>query len=730
MDDGMTEAVSTHGRRELCTAAIALLIVASYLTLRPFGAYPAQLGAFLDPHLGGRIWLIPLLWVAFAMYCVRHGMAAFATLAWLVFLACVAAESVTFGPLHASTLGTYAALSIVTSGLALALARGGRRLRVGPLGAAVGTLLVWAVLLVPLVYVVYRASFGKPVRATALYAIFQTNNGEATSFVRDFIPHQYLWALLVFAVVVALLVWSFTRGRALQVRKRWVAALAVVAVAMTAVGAHSLELPRFTVGSALRYPRDLAVFQALQKRRAAGRTPVVATKGHSDETYLLIIGESLNRGHMGLYGYLRDTTPRLDKLAAAHEVIVYRNAFSNHTHTMPVLSWALTEANQFNHRHYFDSPSIINLANAAGFTTWWLSNQNMIGDWDNLVSILAHAANHLVSINGNIGKTTQTEDYDGALIPYLEKAVAAPETRDKFIVVHLMGSHSDYCKRYPAPFARFSGPLTQAVFGARIASRPQFFRDVNCYDNSVLYNDDVVSRMIDVLKQHGGVAAAMYFSDHADDVFRHLGHNSALFTFRMAGIPLLFWTSPEYAQRYPGKVRELQAHKDLMFTNDLAYDTLAGLAGIHSDTTDPQFDLTSSRYQENPTKAFTLHGEMPLVSDKNHLWWEPYNVEELKRMGDADRVIPHRVDSIGKLHDIWAAGFRSFEVDAMYDAASGDFVVGHDEPTRGAPFTTFLESVPVARIGKIWFDLKNLDAGNHVAVLAALDALDQRYHLK
>lgn len=697
----MIETLRAHWRRSLCATLLVVLIVASYLAVRPFGAWPAQLGVFLDPHLGGRIWLVPLLWVALAIYCVRHGMAGFVTLAWLVFLACVAAESVTFGPLHASTLGTYAALSIVTGLVALGLARGGRRLRVEPLGVALGVLLTWAVLLLPLVYVVYRASFHKPVKAPALYAVFQTNNGEATSFVRDFIPHQYLWALLVFAAVVALLVWSLARGRELQMRKRWIAGLAVVAVAVTAVGAHSLELPRFTVGSALRYHRDLAVFQALQKRRAAGQTPVAATKAQSGETYLLIIGESLNRGHMGLYGYLRDTTPRLDKLAAAHDLIVYRNAFSNHTHTMPVLSWALTEANQFNHRHYFKSPSIINLANAAGFTTWWLSNQNMVGDWDNLVSILAHAANHVVGINGYIGKTTQTQDYDGALIPYLERAVAAPGARNKFVVVHLMGSHSDYCKRYPAAFDKFSGPLARGWFGGRIASRPQFFRDVNCYDNSVLYNDDVVSRMINVLKQHGGVSAAMYFSDHADDVFRHLGHNSAVFTFRMAGIPLLFWTSPGYARRYPDKVRELQAHEDLMFTNDLVYDTVAGLAGIHSDTTDSQFDLTSPQYHENPAKAFTLHGEVPLLSDKDHLWWEPHNVGALQRMGEADRVIPHRVDSIGKLHDIWAAGFRSFETDVMYDAATRGFVVGHNAEVSGVPFTTFLDSVPAAQVQKI-----------------------------
>src|SRR5690606_11412791 len=92
---------------------------------------------------------------------------------------------------------------------------------------------------------------------------------------------------------------------------------------------------------------------------------------------------------------------------------------------------------------------------------------------------------------------------------------------------------------------------------------------------------------------------------------------------------------------------------------------------------------------------------------------------------------PHRVNSFGKLRDVWATGYRSFEVDILFEAGQpGVFRIGHESATSGELFEDFLETVDHSQIEKIWFDLKNLSGTNYQHVLQALESLDAKFGLK
>lgn len=90
------------------------------------------------------------------------------------------------------------------------------------------------------------------------------------------------------------------------------------------------------------------------------------------------------------------------------------------THTMPTLSLALTEAAQDKKKQYYESVSIVELFNAAGFETYWLTNQNLLGAWDNMVSAVAQEAKTVIGINSSVGRTTKTARLDGDLIKHYE----------------------------------------------------------------------------------------------------------------------------------------------------------------------------------------------------------------------------------------------------------------------------------------------------------------------
>src|SRR5690606_39028837 len=220
----------------------------------------------------------------------------------------------------------------------------------------------------------------------------------------------------------------------------------IVAFAIpTVVAADALRLPHFTYQAAAEYHKELAAFKAIQERRKAGVDAIAASKAERDEIHVVVIGESLNKRHMGLYGYFRDTTPLLDGLYQGGELLVYQNAFSSHTHTMPVLSQALTQANQLNKRNFFDSPSIVDVLKSADIETVWLTNQNLLGAWDNMVSVIAKSADKLVGINHSVGMTVNTRALDAELLPYIDEAVKARTDKTKIVFVHLMGSHGNYC---------------------------------------------------------------------------------------------------------------------------------------------------------------------------------------------------------------------------------------------------------------------------------------------
>lgn len=78
--------------------------------------------------------------------------------------------------------------------------------------------------------------------------------------------------------------------------------------------------------------------------------------------------------------------------------------------------------------------------------------------------------------------------HDGALLPIIKEAKKSQRERN-FYVVHLMGNHMDYKKRYPEEFDKFKSddialPFTQKQ---KVA--------LACCDNSVLYNDYVVNEI-------------------------------------------------------------------------------------------------------------------------------------------------------------------------------------------------------------------------------------------
>jgi glucan phosphoethanolaminetransferase (alkaline phosphatase superfamily) len=141
---------------------------------------------------------------------------------------------------------------------------------------------------------------------------------------------------------------------------------------------------------------------------------------------------------------------------------------------------------------------------------------------------------------------------------------------NNLIFIHLMGSHADFNQRYPARYAKF----TAADYnGFPAGQRP----DRAEYDNSVLFNDYVVSSLINIYAKQDAVI--LYFSDHALDIYDtsddYCGHaieGDKKSNYYGRQIPFLIYTSAEFRQKHSDLTQLIENATDKQInTTDLPY---------------------------------------------------------------------------------------------------------------------------------------------------------------
>ena len=346
---------------------------------------------------------------------------------------------------------------------------------------------------------------------------------------------------------------------------------------------------------ALKNLHEFRVRHALHADVLAAVPPIAKGTGG---LHVLVLGESENKQYMHAYGYEKDTTPWLDAMKSDASCIFFPHAYSCHTYTDRVLTYALTEKSQYNDVDTADALSILELANAAGYRTIWLSNQGKNGISDTPVSIIASDAETRVFLNEH--QYLDAIRYDEELLPALDDVLAQLDaTDDVLIVVHLLGCHETYRERYPR---------TAAVFDDSTRA--------GAYENAVRYSDDIVRQIYEHAKQAAGFRDLVYFSDHGEAVASGSGHNPDLYEPCMTYIPFYILSSETARAARPEAYAALRANASQPFTNDLAYEVLITLLGLTPPhAIEPRNNLASPAYDGDLARLRTCHGEREITPD-------------------------------------------------------------------------------------------------------------------
>lgn len=348
---------------------------------------------------------------------------------------------------------------------------------------------------------------------------------------------------------------------------------------------------------ALRAERADFSFRASMRESAADR-----------QTMVIVIGESLRRRQLPLYGYPRNTMPR----TGAREWLVFSDAVSTTSQTQYSVKAMLTAAGPESVVQHAEK-SVLTLAREIGYETFWLSNQDRTFDTE--VALVADEADHTVYTNHSWSAERR---YDEALIPHFERALASSAPR-KLIVLHLAGSHERYSRRYPPGHAYFSGtdrprPSNQARLS------PSQRATIDHYDDSVRYTDYVLDLILRRLEEEH--ALVMFVSDHGEHLYdppRELvGHGMPTLGIEEVEVPLLLWGAAPHRARYPEVWRLMERNRHTPMSTANLFFGLADLLGAEFDGMVPEHSFVRSEYAPRPRTVLTVHGTVEPLPGERH----------------------------------------------------------------------------------------------------------------
>jgi heptose-I-phosphate ethanolaminephosphotransferase len=443
-------------------------------------------------------------------------------------------------------------------------------------------------------------SRGKRLSTDIMLTLFQTNMEEAAAYLSS--QPLWLWAVALLVTIalaasaLKLFVWQGKNLHPLETPRQKAAFLLLCGFILPLTS--QLKYNSFIVQCA-ETRQALIDYKHYGKAKAKRMKRLeqmneLYIRSSARGLYVLVIGESATRDHMHAYGYKRETTPFLDTLKKSQAAILYENVYSNHTHTVPSLTYALSEKNQYNDVPLAKACSILETAKAAGYETYWISNQRKYSAWDTPTAEIASTADHQIWINGHAGEGMESSFYDKELLKFLPKT---SKIKPVLVIFHIMGSHATYQNRYPEAFAHFKGKGNL----------------VDTYDNSILYTDSFLCDLYKAISSRKEFQAFIYMPDHGEDPDEKKSHEASKFTPEMSHIPLVVSLSPNFLSHRSTDAEILKEHYHDYWTNDLLYNLMLSLLGIeNAPYVEESLDLAHPAYHLDKEQVLLLHGKRHL----------------------------------------------------------------------------------------------------------------------
>ncbi len=273
-----------------------------------------------------------------------------------------------------------------------------------------------------------------------------------------------------------------------------------------------------------------------EERKQQTPSQIIQYPNNKAPVYVVVLGESLSRKHMGIYGYKRQTTPFMQE--RIHELGIIHNAVAPANMTEYSIPLTFSPVGVINNYDFLNATSIITDLRMKGYETWWITNQPKPRTKNTLLSLLINDADHSVYT-----QASDLRSYDAKLIEQLDAVLSKRTSTNTplFIVLHMNGSHARYERRVPHDKIHYLPQPSEIT--RYIPTNKQ--KVINAYDNTVRYADYIIEEVIKRLEKISQPSSLFFFSDHGEVVFarnqKRILHGYSDPHKEEYAVPYLYW---------------------------------------------------------------------------------------------------------------------------------------------------------------------------------------------
>jgi len=300
--------------------------------------------------------------------------------------------------------------------------------------------------------------------------------------------------------------------------------------------------------------------------------------------FVFVLGETARADHFSLNGYSKNTNPALSK----ENIINFPNFHSCGTATAVSLPCIFSDLGREDYSDGYakQHENLLDIIQHAGIQVLWRDNNTGCKgicqriESENMVNLKVPDL------------CNDTECYDEILLHKLQERFEKLD-RDMVIVLHQNGSHGPaYYLRYPEAFKKFT-PVCETN-QLQDCTQEEIS---NAYDNTILYTDYFLSKVINLLKNNSDRynTAMMYLSDHGES----LGENN-LYLHGMpyfiapetqTHVPFLAWLSSSFEGVSNLDDACIRQQQNSSLSHDNIFHSILGLLKIETAIYNPKFDI-------------------------------------------------------------------------------------------------------------------------------------------
>lgn len=345
--------------------------------------------------------------------------------------------------------------------------------------------------------------------------LFQTNLMEVYGYLKVFYPYILITCLFIGFCVLDIVLFKKCNYESCKQSPKWLRAILMFAF----ISSYSYFFTGIHIFG-ISYADDAFFYKCYRSIQQYSKVNVlpgeleiwpgqISTFKLNKEVNVIVIGESVRKDYMSVYGYPLVTTPFLNEVNGFFiDGMIAPCASTYHSLRNILFKYDELEANISYEKN------VVSLANKAGYDTYWISNQGTTGVGDDLFFKLSTVAKNSLFLKQGRFDGPSHDDFE--LLKILEKVVTSNSTK-KVIFLHMMGSHEPVCSQLGS-FNMSFGDVGAA--------------EVNCYLGSIEKMDNFLKQIYQLLLERKKTFNLVYFSDHGlhvkqDRIFHDFGITQA-----------------------------------------------------------------------------------------------------------------------------------------------------------------------------------------------------------